>query len=464
MHTEVLKQAQEDVFETTARLTAIMEAFEGLIYVVSKDYRIIYINQEMIKRRRFNLETEKCYTALYGRETPCPFCVMDQVQLLQTVRFEIKDPRDNRWYYSVNTPVKHRDGTVSLLAMITDIHRRKMAEIALKEREVRLTQENVFLRSSIRERYKFGNIVGKSQAMQDVYEQILVAASSDAGIIVYGEPGTGKELVARAIHDLSNRRKKHFVPVHCGAIPDQLFESEFFGYKKGAFSGASGDRAGYLDYADGGTLFLDEIGEISHHMQMKLLRAIEGGGYTPVGDNQVKTSDFRIIAATNRDIKQLVRQGVMREDFFYRIHIIPIRLPPLRSRREDIPLLADHFLKLHAGGDERRLPVPGQFYEILMSYDWPGNVRELQNAIIRYRSSRTLDFVARNTVGTEASRLHFDHAAGSSAKLRDHVQGLEKRLIIEALEKNRWHRSRAAVSLGIDRKTLAAKIKRYGLK
>jgi transcriptional regulator with PAS, ATPase and Fis domain len=462
METKALEQARQDVFETNAKLTAIMEAFEGLIYVSSQDYRIIYINRRMVKRKRFNPDTEKCYTALYGRDTPCPFCVMDQVQQAQMVKFEIRDPRNNRWYFSVNTPVFHEDGSISLLAMVTDIHDRKIAEEALKGKAVRLHRENTFLRSGIRERFKLGTIVGKSSRMQDVYEQIFNAASTDAGIILYGEPGTGKELAARMIHDLSKRGKKKFVPVHCGAIPDQLFESEFFGYRKGAFSGADRDRQGYLDFADGGTLFLDEIGEISRHMQIKLLRAIEGRGYTPVGGNEVKISDFRIIAATNRDVKELVRRGKMREDFFYRIHIIPIRLPPLRDRREDIPLLADHFLRLHAGGDERLLSVPGKFYELLLEYDWPGNVRELQNAIVRYCNTRSLSFLSTRFTEMESAR-NTDRAVDLSKTLREQVYELEKNIVARALEKNHWHRSRVAALLGIDRKTLATKIKRYGL-
>ncbi len=464
MKIKALQQDPQDVYETNARLSAIMEAFEGLIYVVSRDYRIIYMNQQMTQVKRFDLNAEKCYTALHGRQEPCPFCVMEQVQQGQTVKFEMKDPRDNRWYHSVNTPVRHADGSISLLALITDINRRKLAEEALREKTVRLGCENVFLRSGMQERFRLGAIVGRCSKMQKVYQQIFNAAATDAGILLYGEPGTGKELAARMIHDLSGRSQRRFVPVHCGAIPEQLFESEFFGYIKGAFSGADSDRQGYLDFADGGTLFLDEIGEIDGHMQVKLLRAIEGGGYTPVGGNKVKTSDFRIVAATNRDLKQLVRQGTMRQDFFYRIHIIPIHLPPLRHRREDIPLLADHFLKMHAGRDQTLFPLPPGFYDTLLSYDWPGNVRELQNAIVRYCSTGRLDFIppSGGAIGGSAP-ISGDDQVRPCKTLREYVGEVEKIVIARALEKNRWHRSRVAGLLGIDRKTLNAKIRRYGL-
>ena len=181
----------------------------------------------------------------------------------------------------------------------------------LRESQDHLRQENLRLKESIAERRQFGDIVGQSRVMQAVYVQIEEAAATDASVVIYGEPGTGKELVAHAIHERSKRGKKRFVPVHCGAIPENLIESEFFGYRKGAFSGATSDRSGYIEYADKGTLFLDEIGEISHHMQVKLLRVLEGGGYTPVGGNQAAHADLRIISATNRDLSERIAAGAM---------------------------------------------------------------------------------------------------------------------------------------------------------
>ncbi len=231
------------------------------------------------------------------------------------------------------------------IASFFDITESKKAEALLKEKEAVLRRENILLKSSMQKRYGFGNIVGKSEAMQRVYNLIVEAANSDANVILYGESGTGKELVARAIHEMSTRRERKFVSVNCGAIPEHLLESEFFGHKKGAFTGAYADKKGFMDIADKGTLFLDEIGEIQMHMQVKLLRAIEGNGYTPVGDTRIIKPDIRIIAATSRDLAEQVNQGKMRKDFFYRVHIIPINLPPLRQRKDDIPLLIQHFLK-----------------------------------------------------------------------------------------------------------------------
>jgi len=459
------EQIHDDILKSNSVITAIMESFEGLIYIVSNSYRLLYANRKITGYNPVNLRTKRCYTVLHNRETPCPFCVMDQIQHGHTVKFEVKNPGDNRWYRNISTPVCHSDGSLSLLAMVTDIDNYKTAEAYLEEVGFQFQHKNIFSVPHTMEQCKFGNIVGKTQVMQDLYKQILNAAATDAGIIIYGEHGTGKELVARVIHDTSKRRKKPFVPVHCGAIPELLFESEFFGYKKGAFSGADTDRQGYLDFADKGTLFLDEIGEISLHMQVKLLRAIEGGGYTPVGSNRIRTSDFRIIAATNRDTKQLVNRGMMRKDFFYRIHIIPIQLPTLRDRREDIPILADYFLKQYCSSDDNLPPVSKKFYEILTGYDWPGNIRELQNAIIRYCATKSLSFITKRTNEVKKNNpLSIKNPDNSHKTLKDYICDLEKNIIKEALEKNKWHRSRVAALLHIDRKTLASKIKTYNLK
>jgi len=348
--------------------------------------------------------------------------------------------------------------------MITDINDRKNAEQALRESENHLLQENIFLRTQIKERKKFGNIVGQSAEMQQVYEHILNAGATDATAILFGEPGTGKELVAHAIHDMSERRNKRFVPVHCGAIPENLIESEFFGYKKGAFSGALTDKAGYLEYADGGTLFLDEVGEISPHMQVKLLRVIEGGGYTPVGDNQNKTTDVRIIAATNRDLQLLVKNGLMREDFFYRIHILPVHLPPLRERKGDLSLLIKHFMNVYAG--KRNIPpLTAKLMEKLHHHDWPGNVRELQNVIVRYCNQKTIDLTGASSKPEASSdQMSYPDTTGMGPRnLSEMLAKYEKLLILTTLNQNQWHRQKVASALSIDRKTLFNKMKRYNL-
>ncbi|MEJ2641992.1 MAG: sigma-54 dependent transcriptional regulator, partial [Desulfosarcinaceae bacterium] len=329
-----------------------------------------------------------------------------------------------------------------------------------------LTQENLRLKESIADRGRFGDIVGQSRSMQAVYARIGEAAATDASVVIYGEPGTGKELVANAIHEMSARRKERFVPVHCGAIPENLIESEFFGYRKGAFSGAETDRDGYIAYAHKGTLFLDEIGEISLHLQVKLLRVLEGGGYTAVGGNQQAHADLRVISATNRDLDERIAAGAMRADFYYRIHILPITLPPLRERMTDLPLLADHFLKCY--DPRRKTPtLSAEDLQLLMNYDWPGNVRELQNVIVRYCSVGKLE-LPHAASKREARPFEPASALKTTPKetdepLRISMARYERELLKAALQRHRWHRSRAARALGVDRKTLFTKLKRHKL-
>jgi PAS domain S-box-containing protein len=457
-----LKALEREQYEQKTLLTAILDNYEGFIYLVSQDYRLEYMNEEAMNRFGIHVRGEICYQALYNRQRPCPFCAFEKVMAGETVRFENKHPSEQRWFYSVNSPIARQDGALWMLAMVADIHERKTVEVALRENATLLTRENLRLRSSMRQRSTFGNIIGRSPAMQGVYEQIFSAAASDANIIIYGEPGTGKELVAHAIHDNSERRKGRIVPVHCGAIPDNLVESEFFGYVKGAFSGANADKKGYVEYADGGTLFLDEVGEINLHMQVKLLRVIEGGGYTPVGGHRLQKSNFRIIAATNRDLQDLVEQRRMREDFFYRVHILPIYLPPLRERKEDVPLLVEHFLRVYCGKKNMAL-LSGKQMAQLMAHDWPGNVRELQNVIIRYCARQTIDLTPA-TIQREDDAPPVNDGKPPTPRpgtLTEMVDAVEKDLILQALEANRWHRGNTAAKLGVDRKTLFNKLKRH---
>lgn len=342
----------------------------------------------------------------------------------------------------------------AVLSTLRDITERVLRERAIQEEADLLREENINLRTSMKERYRFGNIIGKSMAMQEVYELILKAAHSDASVAVLGESGTGKELVARAIHSLSARRDGEFVTVNCGAIPESLLESEFFGHKKGAFTSAHMDKIGYLDIANGGSLFLDEVGELSLGMQVKLLRAIDGGDYSPVGSNRPKQAEFRTICATNRELIEQVKSGAMREDFFYRINVIPITLPPLRERIDDIPLLVEYFLRLYS--QDQALPrVPGKILDMMQGYDWPGNVRELQNVLRRFLSMGRWDFL-----GTVQG---MEKAADNEKLLKHAVQDLEKSAILKALEQTRWNRSRTAKLLGISRRALFRKMKRLEL-
>ncbi|MBC2717084.1 MAG: sigma 54-interacting transcriptional regulator [Desulfobacteraceae bacterium] len=362
-------------------------------------------------------------------------------------------------------PVFDEKGKLKLIeGLLADITEQKRATEELRQREAYLRKENIRLRHNIKDRYRFGNIIGKSAAMQEVYELILKAAATDANVIIYGESGTGKELVAGAIHEMSDRSNQRFVPVHCGAIAENLLESEFFGYTKGAFTGADKDKSGYLDHADRGTLFLDELGEISLTVQVKLLRMLEGKGFIPVGGNETKHTDIRIVAATNRNLMKDVEKGLIREDFFYRIHIIPIHLPPLRERREDIPLLIEHFIRTH--GQEKAIPpLTGKMLDALLNHRWPGNVRELQNVLYQYIALNKFDLVA-SAGQTDSDHLETNSPVGgisSSQSFQLAMANFEKKLITTALDKNRWHREKTAEGLGLPSRTFYRKLKKFGL-
>ena len=347
--------------------------------------------------------------------------------------------------------------------LVTDITHQKKAMDVLKESEALLREENVRLRAHSKDRFRFGDIIGKSEPMQRVYEQILRAAATDVNVILYGESGTGKELVSRAIHDASDRKEQVFFPVNLGAISENLIESEFFGHKKGAFTGADSDQSGFLHLTDKGTLFLDELADIGLNLQVKLLRVLEGNGFTPVGTNEVIKPNIRFIAASNQDLSHRVKSGQIREDFYYRIHVFLIRLPPLRERKEDIPLLVEHFLKSTAPLQQGK-PITSGFLEALQAYDWPGNVRELQNTLHRYVSQGEVDFLgAPLRAPAPSPEMKFEPIWPNEELLRDAVAHFEREYILKQLERYHWNRSKVASNLGIDRKTLFKKMRSYGV-
>ncbi len=365
---------------------------------------------------------------------------------------------------------KKKDGTVFPVEVIPTAipyQNRTIVCGLVKDISERMKMEDIRFRSSILKTSRFGDIIGQSQAMLDVYATLLKASMSDVSVILYGESGTGKELAARAIHDLSDRKDKPFITVNCGAIPQDLIESEFFGHRKGAFTGAFADKMGYLDCADGGTLFLDEIGDISQNMQVKLLRALDEGGYTPIGGKDIKRPDLRIISATNKDLRQKIRQGLFREDFFYRIHILSIQMPPLRKREGDVGLLARHFLHHFTHGDS--IAIPAHVLKAMETHSWPGNVRELKNVVQR--------FVALANKTPEGQMIpllelsdNTDSGVSESSPLPQKTQALNGVLeqhemdhIRQVLEKEHWHQGNAAGVLGIHPKTLARKMRRFGL-
>lgn len=326
-----------------------------------------------------------------------------------------------------------------------------------------LITENILLRKHINEHYTYENIVGKSAAMQKVFEMIRTVADTNATVLVTGETGTGKELVSRAIHANSSRKYSPFIAVSCGALPESLLESELFGYERGAFTGAERTKKGRFELAHGGTLFLDEIGDISPKTQVKLLRVLQERSFCRLGGTELIEVDVRLIAATNRDLLQLVEAGVFRRDLYYRLNVVNIHLPPLRERRDDIPLLADRFIqKFNVEFNKQFDRLEKTALEMLLDYSWPGNVRELENVIERAvvighgpeLQAQHLPFV--KTRGSDPG----DHKNDSEPESLEEV---EKRHIKKMLERYEWNVAKTARALNIDRTTLHKKIHKFGL-
>jgi two-component system NtrC family response regulator len=341
---------------------------------------------------------------------------------------------------------------------------------------VKLIKENEDLRNQLRSIGNLSNILTASPKMQDVLKTVQQIASTNFTVLIEGETGTGKELIARAIHSSSQRAAKTFVAINCGAIPRELLESEFFGNEKGAFTGATGRRIGKFEQASGGTLFLDEIGELPIELQVKLLRAIEEQSIVRVGGNEKISLDLRIVAATNRKLKVEVETGRFRSDLYYRLNVVNIALPPLRERAEDIPLLAQHFLLKHkqnVGKDIKGFEPTALIY--LKAYQWRGNVRELENAVVRSMVATVGEYITIDDLPTDIhlTRDDIDETIPSSyqeyltmkKKLKEkHLHEFENIFILEALRNNSWNVSQTAKSLDMDRRQLQNMMKEHGLK
>ncbi|OIO05940.1 MAG: sigma-54-dependent Fis family transcriptional regulator [Desulfovibrionaceae bacterium CG1_02_65_16] len=369
------------------------------------------------------------------------------------------DDDSRKWIWDQGECVYHEDGSAAYLeGIMIDISAQKL-------RENELLQENQRLQGALEDSFKLGGIIGKSPGMREVFKLIMKAAKSQANVIVLGETGTGKDLVAKAIHEQSGGAGP-YVPVNCGAIPANLMESEFFGHRKGAFSGATSDRQGYLAAANGGTLFLDEVGEIDLSLQVKLLRVLENKLYTPVGGNEPRSSNFRLIAATNRDLSELVKKGRMRSDFFFRLHVLPIHVPPLRERPGDLPLLISEFMSRNLGKDAPLQKIPGRILAALDQYDWPGNVRELQNVLERYLTFGEMVF---SDLGIQTSDTGSDpdasvlRAAEDCPSLAEAMDMVERHMMRKALERNHWRKGRTAKMLGLNMRTMQRKLKKHDL-
>ncbi|MDI6849655.1 MAG: sigma-54 dependent transcriptional regulator [Candidatus Saccharicenans sp.] len=328
----------------------------------------------------------------------------------------------------------------------------------------RLQEENIRLRHELKKKFSFENIIGKSQAMMNVFDLIKAAAPTRSTILIQGESGTGKELVARAIHLNSDRARHPFVVVNSGSLPPDLLESHLFGHVKGAFTGAVSDKKGLFEAADRGTIFFDEISSISLETQVKLLRVMQDKEFMRLGGTKIIKVDVRIIAATNTDLEELIEQKTFRKDLFYRLNVIKIELPPLRARKEDIPLLVKHFIELYNTENQKQVEgVSEDVMEILMDYDWPGNVRELENVLERavvLSKSRVITREALPSFLLNGKKTMFEELDNASLDLKEKTAEFQKKLILTALEKSGGVQKKAAQMLGLKPTTLNEMIKR----
>jgi PAS domain S-box-containing protein len=455
--------------EPEAFYRAVLESLSEAVVLVGADRRIFYANQmatEITGYAPGELIGQMGYQLLLpdGR-VPRPDCSSSHPVLGKTECFELEIKRkDGRlhWVHVQTTPYRNDQGeTGGTVLAFRCLKRQKCLE-----------WENEFLQDEVRE--NFGDIIGRSPAIQKVLTQVSTVAPTEANVLVLGESGTGKELVARAIHDLSARKEHPLVRVNCASIPKELFESEFFGHVRGAFTGAIKDRVGRFELADGGTLFLDEIGEIPLDLQSKLLRVLQEGQFERLGEERTRTVQVRLIAATNRDLLAEAKTGRFRLDLYYRLSVFPIEVPPLRERLDDLRQLADHFIRQSA----RRLGVPRPrlskpHLQELQDYDWPGNVRELQNvierAVILSRGSHLQFELPRraNRNGPPSGRALPSDGEEDGELSLDELVLREREIVSKALERSRWKIygvDGAAALLKIKPTTLVSKMKRLGVR
>ena len=436
--------------ESPDNMTRILDALQELVLLVDDRLRVTAVNAAAAAF--FGLPPDRAAAGpalcdLFGPGA-CPAdCARETLETGRPItdyQTEVALPDGRRFDVLVRTvplraPAGDRPGGVALL--------------------LRDVTEITSLRKEIAGRAGLLGIVGKNRRMQELYRLIEDVAPTDATVLVRGETGTGKELVARALHRLSRRADGPFVTVNCSALSETLLESELFGHVRGAFTGAVADRRGRFEEARGGTLFLDEIGDVSPVVQVKLLRVLQERVVERVGDNTPRPVDVRIITATHRDLEELVTLGRIRSDFYYRIRVVTLELPPLRERRDDIPLLLEHFLRRHGLGLEAVTP---EAMRLLLDHSWPGNIRELENvvehAVILGRGGP----IAPRHLPPELRQADAEAPASRRRRVPPHSPQ-EKRLIEEALERWHGHRGRAAAELGIDRTTLWRKMREYGL-
>ena len=447
MKEEPLKIHSETLFE------AVLNTVSDAITVIDKDLNVLFQN-EAVQQTYGPKIGEKCYAAYRGRQEPCENCIILDV---------IKDGKPKRALRDVQLP----DGNILWMEVFSGPFKDRQGKIIGATEvvrnvteQVRLSEECVTLRREMERQAQFNNIITQSKRMKAIFRLIERVASTMSSVLITGESGTGKELIARAIVFNSDRKDKPFVTVNCGAIPENLLESELFGHVRGSFTGAIKDHKGLIETADSGTLFLDEVGEIPLPVQVKLLRFLQEGETRRVGDTKVRKFDVRIISATNRNLEEAIRDGVFREDLFFRLNVIPIFLPPLRERKEDIPPLANHLLQRLCDAHSRNVTgISSQTLRAFMTYPWPGNVREMEN-VIEYTLHLTDEG---NPIRPEQLPPKLLSKTEVSWSPQDFVSIEEyTKQSIQALQSDHSE-DQIAEKLGISRKNLWEKRKRWGL-
>ena len=438
--------------------------------------------------------TNQAYAAMTGYESPEAMIglpVGTFIDEADQARFQelnannhagLKPNAVYRWRYRVHGRVRHVEGhpvvfpwgnQTALLSTMVDVTDAVLKEQELEDERARLEKENAQLLEKISRQDAV--FFGESPAMRKTMSLAVQMGKTDTNLVILGETGTGKSLLARVIHDVSPRRDHPFVMVNCAAIPEQLLESEFFGYAKGAFTGATGDRQGFVGAAHRGTLFLDEVAELNPAMQAKLLHAVENKRYTPVGGTRSLAGDVRLICATNRDLIQMVREGTLREDFFYRIFVVDIPVPPLRERKEDLPKLIEFFFAKFSPLDAK-VRIPEELVRLFLAYDWPGNVRELQNVILRYLATGQVQFIApteRMAESSFAPSLFTERETdperntkteAAFSPLKKMLEQAERAYILQALAHCNGNKAHTARLLGVKLRTFHSRCARLGIR
>ncbi len=448
-----MSENNEKRSESTRYLNTILDSIADGVFTIDMDWKIT----------SFNTAAERI-TGVGREEAVGHYCCdVFRANICETNCAMRKTIKTGKQIINQRIDILNSEGKNIPVSISTAILKNEDGEILGGVETFRDLSQVEELRKEIHKKYTFEDIVSKNHRILQIFDILPDIAESTSNVLIRGPSGSGKELFARAIHNLSPRKDEPFVAVSCGALPDTLLESELFGYVKGAFTDARRDKPGRFALAQGGTFFLDEIGDVSPSVQVKLLRVIQEREYEPLGSTAPVKADVRFIYATNQDLRKLVKQGLFREDLFYRINVIEIELPPLKERSEDVPLLIERFIEKYNARTEKSVEgLTGEATEILLSYDFPGNVRELENII-----ERAVVLSRGGLVGVQS--LPVEIVEKSQKKMKAFSTGgflkkTEENLIINTLKKYNGHRTLTAKELGIDKSTLWRKIKKYGIK